>query len=99
MDAVTTPPPPRNEPVRSYPPGSAERASLEARIKELAGERAELTVTVAGRQRMAGGERIDVVQPHRHSAVLGTTAEATATDVQGAGDAALAGGAAWRDLA
>ena len=98
MDAVTAPPPPRNEPVRNYPPGSAERASLEARIKELAGERVELTSTIAGRQRMAGGERIDVVQPHRHSAVLGTTANATAADAQEAVDAALAAGPAWRDL-
>ena len=79
MDAVTTPPPPRNEPLRSYAPGSAERASLEARIKELAGDRVELTSTIAGRQRLAGGQRIDVVQPHRHSAVLGTTADATAS--------------------
>ena len=38
MDAVTTPPAPANEPVRNYAPGSAERASLEAKVKELAGE-------------------------------------------------------------
>jgi len=98
MDAVTAPPPPGNEPLRSYPPGSPERAALEARVKELAGERVELTNTVAGRQRMAGGERIDVVQPHRHSAVLGTTANATAADVQEAVDAALAAAPAWREL-
>ena len=98
MDAVTAPPPPRNEPVRNYPPGSPERASLEARIKELAGERTELTSTIAGRQRMAGGDRVDVVQPHRHSAVRGTTANATAADAQEAVDAALAAGPAWRDL-
>ena len=36
MDAITSPPEPRNEPVRSYAPHSAERASLEARLKELA---------------------------------------------------------------
>jgi 1-pyrroline-5-carboxylate dehydrogenase len=98
MDAVTAPPPPTNEPVRSYAPGSPERAALEARVKELAGERVELTSTIAGRQRMAGGERIDVVQPHRHSAVLGTTANATAADAQEAVDAALAAAPAWRDL-
>ena len=98
MDAVTAPPAPSNEPVRSYPPGSPERASLEARVKELAGDRVELTSTIGGRQRMAGGERIDVVQPHRHSAVLGTTANATTTDAQEAVDAALAAGPAWREL-
>ena len=30
MDAITTTPPPRNEPVRDYAPGSPERASLQA---------------------------------------------------------------------
>ena len=98
MDAVTTPPPPVNEPVRSYPPGSAERASLEARVKDLAGERVELTSTIGGRQRMAGGDRIDVVQPHRHSAVLGTTADATQQDVRDAVTAARDSAAGWRDL-
>ena len=98
MDAVTTPPAPANEPVRTYAPGSAERASLEARVKELAGEPVELTSTIAGQQRMAGGDRIEVVQPHRHSAVLGTTANATAEDVRDAVDAALAAGPGWREL-
>jgi 1-pyrroline-5-carboxylate dehydrogenase len=98
MDAVTTPPPPANEPLRGYAPGSPERASLEARVKELAGEQVELTSTIAGERRMAGGDRIDVVQPHRHSAVLGTTANATNADVRDAVDAALAAGPAWREL-
>ena len=40
MDAVTAVPIPRNEPVRSYAPGSTERASLEAKLKELAVRRA-----------------------------------------------------------
>jgi 1-pyrroline-5-carboxylate dehydrogenase len=98
MDAVTTPPQPVNEPTRTFAPGSAERASLEARIKELGGEQVELTATIAGVQRMAGGDRYDVVQPHRHAAVLGTSANATDADVRDAVDAALAAGPAWRAL-
>jgi 1-pyrroline-5-carboxylate dehydrogenase len=98
MDAVTHPPAPVNERVRDYAPGSAERASLEARVKELAAERVELTATIDGEQRMAGGEPIHVVQPHRHAAVLGTTAQATAADVRAAVDAALRAGPGWREL-
>ena len=98
MDAVTQPPIPVNEPVRSYAPGSPERASLEARLKEMAGEQVELTMTVGGQQRMAGGDRFDVVQPHRHAAVLGVSAQATAGDVEVAVDAALAAAPAWRYL-
>ena len=97
MDAVTSVPLPVNEPIRGYAPGSTERASLEARLAELAGTPIELTMTVDGEQRMAGGDPIDVVQPHRHAAVLGTTRDATAADVQAAVDAALAAAPAWRD--
>ena len=98
MDAVTSTPVPVNEPIRAYAPGSAERASLEAKLKELAAEPLELTMTVGGAQRMAGGDRVDVVQPHRHAAVLGTTAQATAADVQSAVDAAKEAARPWRDL-
>ena len=37
MDAVTRVPAPRNEPERTYAPGSPERAALQARLAELAG--------------------------------------------------------------
>ena len=46
MDAVTRVPAPYNEPVRQYQPGSADRTALEARIKELAGQQAELSMTI-----------------------------------------------------
>ena len=95
MDAVTTVPTPVNEPVRGYAPGSRERASLEARLKELQAEPVELTMTVGGEQRMAGGPAIDVVQPHRRDAVLGTTRDATASDVEAAIDAALGAAGEW----
>jgi 1-pyrroline-5-carboxylate dehydrogenase len=98
MDAVTHPPAPVNAPARSYAPGSPERASLESRLKELAAEQVDLTMTIAGQQRMAGGAGIDVVQPHRHTAVLGRTANATPADVEAAIQAALAAAPAWREL-
>ncbi|MBI1757671.1 MAG: L-glutamate gamma-semialdehyde dehydrogenase [Actinobacteria bacterium] len=98
MDAVTSTPVPLNEPVRGYPPDTPERASLRAALRELAADQVELTMTVAGRQRMAGGDRIRVVQPHRHAAVLGTTAQATEADVAGAVRAAKDAAPGWREL-
>jgi 1-pyrroline-5-carboxylate dehydrogenase len=98
MDAVTNVPSPVNEPVRQYPPGSPDRAALESKIKELAGEHAELTMTVGGHQRMAGGEPVDVVAPHNHRQVLGTLHNATEQDVAAAIDAAAAAAPAWRAL-
>ncbi len=98
MDAITHPPTPWNEPIRTYAPGSAEADSLAAALDELADNRAELTMTVGGRARMAGGERIAVVAPHEHQLVLGETAQATEADVEAAIDAALKAAPAWRAL-
>ncbi|MGH4007908.1 MAG: L-glutamate gamma-semialdehyde dehydrogenase [Pseudonocardiaceae bacterium] len=98
MDAITSTPAPRNEPVRSYAPQTPERESLTRKLAELAAQRAELTMTIGGVQRMAGGESFDVVAPHRHAQVLGASAQATAADVTAAVRAAMQAAPAWREL-
>jgi 1-pyrroline-5-carboxylate dehydrogenase len=98
MDAVTRTPVPANEPVRQYQPGSHERATLESKIKELAGQRAELTMTIGGRQQMASGDTIDVVQPHSKNHVLGQLGNATSVDVAAAVYAAKQAAPGWRAL-
>ncbi|TWE14305.1 delta-1-pyrroline-5-carboxylate dehydrogenase [Prauserella muralis] len=95
---MTSPPAPRNEPVRAYAPGSPERESLTRTLDELAGRQFQLTATIDGRQRMPGGDRIDVVQPHNHAHVLGQTANATHEDAKAAVEAALRAGESWRGL-
>lgn len=99
MDAVTQVPAPVNEPIHSYAPGSPERSRLEAKLKELAGNPADLPMTIGGERRMGGGERFDLVQPHNRGAVLGTYANATHADARDAIDAALAAAPAWRAMA
>ncbi|HLK74881.1 MAG TPA: L-glutamate gamma-semialdehyde dehydrogenase [Streptosporangiaceae bacterium] len=98
MDAATRTPVPANEPVRQYQPGSHERAALESKIKELAGQRAELTMTIAGRQQMAAGDTINVVQPHNNKHVLGQLGNATDVEVAAAIYAAKQAAPAWRAL-
>ncbi len=98
MQASFTVPDPVNEPVATYAPGSPERASLQRRLAELANERVDLTVTIGGRQRMAAGEPIEVVQPHRRRQVLGIAHNATTDDAAAAVAAAKAAAPAWRDL-
>jgi len=98
MDAVTTVPLPANEPVRQYPPGSPERAALESKVKELAGERAELTMTIGGRERPGAGQPIDVVTPHNYRHVLGTMHNAVDEDVADAIAAAAAAAPGWRAM-
>ena len=98
MDAVTTIPEPVNEPVRQYAPGSAERAELEGTLKRMQSDTYELTMTIGGERRMAGGAPIDVVQPHNRHHVLGTMGSADAGDARAAIDAARAAAPGWRAM-
>lgn len=96
MDAIVTVPEPVNEPVRGYAPGSPERDSLEARLKELASaEPVELTATIGGEQRMPGGQPFEVTMPSDRSHVLGRSANASAEDARAAIAAAAAAAPAW----
>ncbi|HCT79075.1 MAG TPA: 1-pyrroline-5-carboxylate dehydrogenase [Micromonosporaceae bacterium] len=98
MDAVFVVPDPRNEPVLSYAPGSPERATLTRRLDELQSEQLELTMTIDGQRRMAGGEAIKVVQPHKHRHVLGITHNATNADADAAVTAAKKAAPLWREM-
>jgi 1-pyrroline-5-carboxylate dehydrogenase len=55
-------------------------------------------MTIGGVRRTGAGERVDVVQPHAHAAVLGTLGTATRADARDAVDAALAASAGWAAL-
>ena len=98
FDAVTNVPAPANEHVKTYASGSQERAALETKIKELAGEPVDLSMTIGGAQRMGGGDPVDVVQPHNHAHVLGRLGEATDEDVAAAIEAARLAAPGWREL-
>ena len=98
VDAITEVPVPVNEPINSFIPGSPERTALEERLKQLGGERAELTLTIGGEQRLGGGESMDVVQPHRLDAVLGTLNNATVEDVRAAVAAAREAAPGWQRM-
>jgi len=98
MDAVSQVPTPANERPLDYAPGSPERIRLEVRLKDLATGDVDLTMAIGDTRRLGGGERVDVVQPHRRQAVLGSFGEATAEDVVAAVDAALAAAPTWKAL-
>jgi 1-pyrroline-5-carboxylate dehydrogenase len=98
MDAATQVPVPVNEPVLGYGPGSPERERLTRTLGDLAAHPVDLTMTIGGAQRMGGGGKLDVVQPHEHRAVLGTLAEATGDDARAAIEAASGAARDWRSL-
>ena len=98
MDAVTQVPPPVNEVVRDYAPGSPERADLESALTRLGGEQVDLLMTVGGVKRRGGGAAIEVVQPHARASVLGTAYDSTVDDAHAAIAAARDAAPMWREL-
>jgi 1-pyrroline-5-carboxylate dehydrogenase len=75
--------------VLDHASGSVERSALLAELHRLGAEPHELPMTIGGERRMAGGERLTLVQPHDRHAVLGTMRDATADDVKHAIAAAI----------
>jgi 1-pyrroline-5-carboxylate dehydrogenase len=82
------------EPVRSYAPGTAERASLKARLASMAAERIEVPVIVGGKEYRTG-DVAQVVMPHAHGHVLADWHAATPELVERALDTGREAYAAW----
>ncbi|PYE19375.1 delta-1-pyrroline-5-carboxylate dehydrogenase [Williamsia limnetica] len=96
MDAITTPPTARNEPVHTYAPGSAERARISAELdRQTAAGPIDLPHVIGGVHATGVGERTCVVQPHAHNDVLGTFTNATGDDARAAVAAARDAAADW----
>ncbi|MUL66807.1 1-pyrroline-5-carboxylate dehydrogenase [Mycobacterium sp. CBMA 234] len=95
MDAITDVPLPINEPVHDYAPGSTERVRLQAQLTDLQHDAIDLPHVIGGRRVMAGEQRLDVVQPHNHRAVLGTLYNAGHEEAHAAVQAAVAAKNAW----
>ncbi|WP_166356234.1 L-glutamate gamma-semialdehyde dehydrogenase [Phytoactinopolyspora limicola] len=98
MTAVTSVPPPVNEPNLAYAPGSPERAEVDTAIAELLSTSKDLTCTIGGDQKYGGGAEIPVVQPHARHHVLGTMRNATQDDTRAAIAAAREAAPGWRSL-
>ncbi|MCS7155875.1 MAG: L-glutamate gamma-semialdehyde dehydrogenase [Bacteroidetes bacterium] len=80
-------PRPTNEPVRSYAPGTPERASLRRRIEQMRSEVIEIPVIVAGEE-LYTGQVQEVVCPHEHGHVLARFHQAGPREVELALEAA-----------
>ena len=58
-------PPPVNEPVKSYAPGSPERAALKERLRSMSSERIDIPLIIGGKE-VHTGELAESVMPHNH---------------------------------
>ena len=91
-------PPPVNEPVKVYAPGSPERAELKARLASMAAERIDIPLIIDGRDIRTGATATSVM-PHDHRHVLADWHRADAAHVGDAIAAAKRAGAEWANWA
>jgi 1-pyrroline-5-carboxylate dehydrogenase len=87
-------PPPVNEPVKSYAPGTPERAQIREAVASLRAGGPELGPVIGGRDVTTGVLR-EVREPHAHARVLARWHSAGADVTRQAIDAALAARAEW----
>src|SRR6266852_6218884 len=87
-------PAPVNEPIRSYAPGSPERASVKARLKAMADEKIVMPLIIGGKE-VKTGVCSQSVMPHDHRHVLGEYHKASEQHVVQAIDAAAAARKEW----
>jgi 1-pyrroline-5-carboxylate dehydrogenase len=85
---------PLNEPVKSYAPGSPERASLKDRLKSMAAERVDIPSIIGGKE-IRSGELAQSVMPHNHKHVLADWHKTTAADVDRAIEASRNAARDW----
>jgi 1-pyrroline-5-carboxylate dehydrogenase len=87
------PPPPQNEPVRDYAPGSPEREELRVRLEQMRSEQIDAPLVIGGEE-IRTGATFDAVMPHDKKHVLAKVHKGAAADVDRAIKAA---GDAWED--
>ena len=87
------PPQPYNEPVKSYAPGSPERAELQQRLTEMRMQEIEIPLVI-GDEEIRTGDTFEAVMPHDKDHVLATVHKGGAAEVDRAVDAAAD---AWED--
>ncbi len=91
---IFRPPAAVNEPVKSYAPGSPERAELRARLEQMAAERVHIPMVIGG-ERVETGTTFEAVMPHRRAHVLADVEKGGAAEVERAIAAARAAHPAW----
>jgi 1-pyrroline-5-carboxylate dehydrogenase len=90
-------PPPPNEPVLHYGPGSKERESLKKALHELKSTEHDIPMYI-GSKEVRTGKKIALRPPHEIAHVLGYFHKGDETHVHQAIDAALQAKAAWSSL-
>lgn len=90
-------PVPVNEPVKSYAPGSPEKAELKAMLTQLRSVETDIPMYIGG-QEVRSNNKIKLSPPHDHQHTLGYFHKSEKQHVKQAIDAALAAKSNWENL-
>ena len=87
----------KNEPIKSYAPGSAERKELKKKLAELRKGGLDLPMIIGGKE-VRTDKLLDIRPPHNHKHLLGHYHQGDKKHVQMAIDAALKAKPAWENM-
>ncbi len=87
-------PPPKNEPVLNYAPGSAEREGIKKALAELKANPIEIPMYIDGKE-VRTGKRLEIRSPHNHKLLLGHYYQGGETEVKAAVDASMEAAKTW----
>lgn len=96
-DALFQVPPPVNEPVYNYAPGSPEKTALKLAIAEAKAQTKDIPMYIGG-QHVFTGQTAEMRPPHERKHLLGRHAKGDATHVQQAINAAMAAKPSWEAM-
>ncbi len=90
-------PPPRNEPILSYGPGTPEKAELKAELDRMLSEHIEIPLIIGGKE-VRSGKTAEAVCPFDHGHVLATYHQAGEAEVKLAVEASQKAWAEWSEM-
>jgi len=97
MNGIVRIPPPANEPVKAYAPGSPERASLKQRLAAMMKEQLDVPLVIGGRE-IRTGKLGKAICPHDHGHVLATYHQARPEEIEMAIAAAREAWRSWSEM-
>jgi len=96
-NSIVPVPPPINEPVLQYAPGSPERESLKKRLDTMLGEKLDIPIIIGGEE-IRTGDTAESVCPHDHGHVLATYHQAGQKEVEMAARASAKAWGEWSEM-
>ncbi|PWB76318.1 1-pyrroline-5-carboxylate dehydrogenase, partial [candidate division GN15 bacterium] len=90
-------PPPKNEPILNYAPGSPERAGIEKALAELKAAPIEIPMYIGGKE-VRTGTKLEIRSPHNHKLLLAHYYQGGEQEVKAAVGACMEAAKTWSVL-